>query len=62
MKISDFMTGTESGIAVEWRKMSEKDFFIKKFFFSGNKNVTHIVSDVVAGTGVPRERSKPQIS
>jgi hypothetical protein len=42
---------------------AKKYFFIKKMiFFLGNKNTTHIVSDIAPGAGVLWGHSKPSIS
>ena len=58
MESAIFVTELTFGIAAEWYKVPKIHFFIKKRFFLRNENMSHIVSDVVAGVGAPRDHSK----
>ena len=52
-----FVMELDSSIAVEQCKV-RKIFFHKKTFFLRNKNISHIVSDIVAGVGALWNHSK----
>ena len=58
MKSVIFVTELDSSIAVEQRKVPENIFHEKTFFFLRNKNMSHIVSDIVAGVGALWDLSK----
>ena len=58
MKSVIFVMELDSSIAVEQRKVPEIFFMKKPFFFLRNKNMSHIVSDIVAGVGALWDHSK----
>ena len=62
-EIRDFRDGAQLQHSCRVVKSAEKYFFTKKYyFFLRNKNMSHIVSDIVAGVGAPWDHSKPSKS
>ena len=61
MKIDDFHDRARLWQSRRVVQNAKKYFFHKKmFFFLENKNMTHIVSDIVTGVGRARELPKQQ--